>query len=345
MADTPTRAQALHHLVVVLFENRSLDNVLGRLYGPDDGKTFEGVLGKELTNPIPEWAEHGADQRVVPYTIATDMDSPNPDSGEEFFHTNTQLFNTLDEHKRSKIGAGASERECPPPGSTPPWAGFVPATSPLSPGKWDASPPTRVRPIMCGQTLARKLPAHRPRPLDFGVFDHWFSRSPPRPMNLSNWDRGHASGLVVNSPGHEVDDPENRDPLAPQAHEDLEGLTSASRCPLLTRCQHFPRLQASHWPTHFLPSAKYEKEPPRHVASISHSSTGHDSEHERLPPRPEPSMIGTTPTSVSTLRHRMLRDRGVPKTLTADTVHDFTLGHSMLEHRLLIGWDGPVGAP
>ena len=30
----PTRANALDHVVLVLFENRSLDNVLGRLYGP-----------------------------------------------------------------------------------------------------------------------------------------------------------------------------------------------------------------------------------------------------------------------------------------------------------------------
>ena len=67
---------ALDHVVVVLFENRSFDNVLGHLYGPDDGKTFEGVIGKDLTNPIPEWAEHGAEEKVVPYTVATDMDSP-----------------------------------------------------------------------------------------------------------------------------------------------------------------------------------------------------------------------------------------------------------------------------
>jgi hypothetical protein len=33
------------------------------------------VIGKDLTNPIPEWAEHGADRKVVPYTVATDMDS------------------------------------------------------------------------------------------------------------------------------------------------------------------------------------------------------------------------------------------------------------------------------
>ena len=49
----------------------------------------------------------------MPYGIATDMDSPNPDSGEEWYHTNTQLFNTIDEHNRFKIGGrrdGAVER-------------------------------------------------------------------------------------------------------------------------------------------------------------------------------------------------------------------------------------------
>lgn len=73
---TPDRSHAMDHVVVVLFENRSLDNVLGHLYGPEDGKTFEGVIGKDLSNPIPVWAEHGADRKVVPYTVATDMDSP-----------------------------------------------------------------------------------------------------------------------------------------------------------------------------------------------------------------------------------------------------------------------------
>ena len=41
----PSRDDALDHVVVVVFENRSLDNVLGRLYGPQDGKTFDGVIG------------------------------------------------------------------------------------------------------------------------------------------------------------------------------------------------------------------------------------------------------------------------------------------------------------
>jgi phospholipase C len=73
-----------------MFENRSFDNVLGHLYGPEDGKTFEGVIGKDLTNPIREWAEHGAERKTVPYTVTDDMDAPNPDSGEEYFHTNTR---------------------------------------------------------------------------------------------------------------------------------------------------------------------------------------------------------------------------------------------------------------
>jgi phospholipase C len=81
-----SRDNALDHVVVVVFENRSLDNLLGRLYGPGDGKTFEGVTGKHLTNPMPEWAEQGAERKVVPYPVATDMDSPNPDTGEEYPH-------------------------------------------------------------------------------------------------------------------------------------------------------------------------------------------------------------------------------------------------------------------
>ena len=44
MPGSATRASALDHVVVVLFENRSLDNVLGRLYGPGDGKA-SGVEG------------------------------------------------------------------------------------------------------------------------------------------------------------------------------------------------------------------------------------------------------------------------------------------------------------
>src|SRR6478735_10557137 len=117
---SPDRSRAMDHVVLVLFENRSLDNLLGRLYGPGDGKSFEGVLGKDLSNPIPEWAEHGTERGTVPYTVATDMDSPNPDSGEEHPHTNTQLYNILNEHNRFKIqDAIGPPYNAPAPGQTP----------------------------------------------------------------------------------------------------------------------------------------------------------------------------------------------------------------------------------
>ena len=116
----------MDHVVLVLFENRSLDNLLGHLYGPEDGKTFEGVIGKGLSNPIPEWAEHGAERKTVPYTVATDMDAPNPDSGEEYFHTNTQLFNVLDEHNRFKLSEQVTAPwNAPAPGAVPTMDGFV----------------------------------------------------------------------------------------------------------------------------------------------------------------------------------------------------------------------------
>jgi phospholipase C len=84
------------------------------------------VIGKDLSNPIPAWAEHGADRGVVPYAVATDMDSPNPDSGEEYYHTSTQLFGILDERNGFKIGeAVAAPWNAPPPGAVPKMDGFV----------------------------------------------------------------------------------------------------------------------------------------------------------------------------------------------------------------------------
>jgi phospholipase C len=79
----------MDHVVLVLFENRSFDNLLGHLYQPGEVPSFEGVIGKELTNPIPTWAEHGGENDVVPYGVAASMDSPDPDPGEEYQHTNT----------------------------------------------------------------------------------------------------------------------------------------------------------------------------------------------------------------------------------------------------------------
>jgi hypothetical protein len=68
---TPDRQHGLDHVVVLMFENRSFDHLLGRLYQPGEVESFEGILGKDLSNPIPEWAEHGAERGVVDYGVAS----------------------------------------------------------------------------------------------------------------------------------------------------------------------------------------------------------------------------------------------------------------------------------
>ena len=198
----PDKTRAFDHIVVVLFENRSLDNVLGHLYGPGDGRTFEGVIGKDLSNPIPEWAEHGAERTVVPYTVATDMDSPNPDSGEEWYHTNTQLFGVIDDHNRFKLGEAVTEPwNAPPPGATPTMDGFVTDYISTFTGEVGRQPTyDEYAHIMTGCT-PEQLPVLNGIARDFGVFDHWFCEVPSQTfMNRSFWTAATSSGFVVNSP-------------------------------------------------------------------------------------------------------------------------------------------------
>ncbi|MCB0863124.1 MAG: hypothetical protein KDB66_07925 [Solirubrobacterales bacterium] len=196
------RSKAMDHVVLVLFENRSLDNLLGHLYGPEDGKTFEGVIGKDLSNPIPEWAEHGADRGSVPYTVGEEMDAPNPDSGEEYFHTNVQLFNVLDEHNRFKTGeAVTTPWNAPELGATPTMDGFVTDYISTFTAEMGRQPTyDEYAQIMTGYT-PQQVPVLNGIARGFGVFDHWFCEVPSQTfMNRSFWTAATSSGFVVNSP-------------------------------------------------------------------------------------------------------------------------------------------------
>ena len=61
----PGPENARDHVGVVMFENRSFDNLQGRLYEPGEVASFEGVIGKELSNPIPRWAGDGAGKATM----------------------------------------------------------------------------------------------------------------------------------------------------------------------------------------------------------------------------------------------------------------------------------------
>ena len=225
----PDRSHALDHVVVVLFENRSLDNVLGHLYGPEDGKNFDGVIGKNLSNPIPAWAEHGADRKVVPYTVATDMDSPNPDSGEEYFHTNTQLYNTLDDHNRFKIGEAATAPwNAPPPGATPTMDGFVTDYISTFTGEIGRQPTyDEYAHIMTGYTPGAAPGAQRHRPGLRGLRPLVLRGAVPDLHEPVVLDGGHLVGFRGEQPdGQVVHQERRRDDLraAGGPRQDLEGL-------------------------------------------------------------------------------------------------------------------------
>ena len=261
---TPDRRNALDHVIVVLFENRAMDNLLGHLYGPENGKTFEGVIGKDLSNPIPEWAEDGADRKVVPYTVATDMDSPNPDSGEEYFHTNTQLFNTMDDHNRFKVGADVTAPwNAPPPGATPTMDGFVTDYISTFTGEVGRQPTyEEYAHIMTGFT-PEQVPVLSGIAREFGVFDHWFCEVPSQTfMNRSFWTAATSSGLVVNSPTKKWFTKNDAETIFERLEE--HGRTwkvyIAEPMPFsFAGIIHYPRLK-DRLATHFVPFSEFEKD-------------------------------------------------------------------------------------
>lgn len=200
---TPDRSKALDHVVVVMFENRSFDHLLGRLYEPGEVPSFEGVIGKKLSNPIPDWAEHGAEHGAVEYGIAENMDTPAPDPGEEYQHVNTQLFNTIDPPSNRGVLAEKmmAPYNLPADHSTPTMGGFV--TDYIS-AFWAEKgvQPTyeQYSQIMRGYT-PEQLPVLSTLAKGFGVFDHWFAEVPSQTFtNRSFFNAATASGLVVNSP-------------------------------------------------------------------------------------------------------------------------------------------------
>jgi phospholipase C len=258
------RASAMDHVVLVLFENRSFDNLLGHLYEPGEVPSFEGVLGKNLSNPIPDWAEHGVEKREVPYGVATSMDSPNPDPGEEFQHTNTQLFNVLDERNRFK---DATEMvppfNAPAPGQQPTMDGFVTDYISFFSVQMGRQPTyDEYKQIMTGYT-PQQVPVISSIARGFGVFDHWFCEVPSQTMtNRSFWTAATASGLVVNRPMSHFMHHNNAETIFNR----LEGSGKTWKIYVLepdpisfTGIIHMSRLR-ERFATHFVPFSEFERD-------------------------------------------------------------------------------------
>ena len=197
------RQKALDHVVVVMFENRSFDNLLGRLYEPSEVRSFEGVIGKDLKNPIPAWAQHGADRKFVSYVVAPNMNTPHPDPGEEYPHINTDLFGIQNRKNRLQpLARMVAPYNAPDyPRQRPTMDGFVTDYISAFTAEMRRQPTyEEYSQIMTGYT-PEQMPVISALGRGFATFDHWFCEVPSQTFtNRSFFHAATASGYVLNYP-------------------------------------------------------------------------------------------------------------------------------------------------
>ncbi|WP_298465009.1 alkaline phosphatase family protein [uncultured Erythrobacter sp.] len=205
------RLEKFDHVVVLMMENRSLDNLLGFLYpdgvtgNPMAGKTFEGVP-EDWSNPVPAHAKDqppdGSGRVFVSKT--TDYKQPFPDPGEEYYHVNVQLFNQPNTNGKP---TNSPPYNLPPerPLPTPSMDGFVTdyiekLGEAVSKPKDNPQSFKNYSQIMhCFDPDA--LPVLATLARDFAVFDHWHCSVPSQTWcNRAFWHAGTSFGRVNNSP-------------------------------------------------------------------------------------------------------------------------------------------------
>ena len=200
----PRKSPGFDHLVVVMGENRSFDNLLGYLYSPDappPGGRFEGLAFGDYGNTA-------TDGTVVPahaYAGPTDriMGQPNPDPGEEYPHVNTQLFETLDpENHAVDVSDMKPPYNTPPAAAQPTMGGFVQDYESEFRHLKGRAPSEQERDQIMGSFTPEMLPVLSTLAREFGVFDRWFCAVPSQTFcNRSFFHAGTSHGFVTNRQG------------------------------------------------------------------------------------------------------------------------------------------------
>lgn len=194
------------HIVVLMLENRSFDNLLGYLYEKNEippGKSFDGLNTGNYANPVPARADGYTPNLTIAPLRATDYSVPFPDPGEEYQHVNTQLFNQIipDSNMGVEQQNMVTPYNLPNPIPTPTMDGFindyesnlratygngtVPAFDQYK-GIMECFQPDQI-PVMT--TLAKQ----------FAVFDHWYCSVPSQTYcNRAFWHSSDSAGKVIN---------------------------------------------------------------------------------------------------------------------------------------------------
>ena len=208
-AQSPTQrpvrpGPGFEHLVVLMFENRSFDNLLGHLYPPGtlpEGVRFDGVANGCYSNPSPS----GPIAAHI-YKGSTDwiMRSPTPDPGEEYPHVNTQLFGTVDPqgNNRRRSGDMSAPWNAPPRGTTPTMDGFVTDYINNFAASQGRDPSPEEYAVIMGSFSPDMLPVFSTLARSFAVYDDWFCGVPSQTFcNRSFFNASTSSGFVTNEGG------------------------------------------------------------------------------------------------------------------------------------------------
>ncbi len=218
------------HVVVLMLENRSFDNLLGSLYKPGDikdgfplGKKFAGLLfDGPHGNPIPKKSQGKHGHTIYPKR-ARDYFQPYPDPGEFYPHINTQLYGQF----IPQSNEGQEDKKIIAPYNLPdplpekaPMNGFVADYISVLQGLEKQGCLTSVFNFLGLNPRNFKLndryddfksimecyepdqvPVMSKLATEFAVFDHWHCDVPSQTYtNRAFWHSGTSYGYVNNSP-------------------------------------------------------------------------------------------------------------------------------------------------
>jgi len=174
---------AFEHVVVLMMENRSFDQVLGWLYPsavPRAGQHFNGLAGRRQTNRAANGEEVAAHRFTG--TAEDVLIRPTVNAGEGYAHTRQQLWGTRDADGGPKMDGFVADYEA----HLRSYLGRDPN-------------PSEYRQVM-GGFGPDALPVLSTLATEFGVFDRWFAAVPSETWcNRAFFHAATSNGFVSNS--------------------------------------------------------------------------------------------------------------------------------------------------
>ncbi len=229
------RLRKFDHVVVVMLENRSFDNLLGNLYKPQDfekipfspDQKFAGLhFDGPFFNQVPQEAKDSHEGEKIYTQRASNFNEPYPDPGDSYVHVNTQIFNAFNpiEKKPDHAILNTFNESSDTKKKVPNMEGFVKDYLMVLKGLNKVGLKTLIakiwriflnkNPPWFNQSSHYdgyksimecyhndQIPVLTTLAKEFAVFDHWHCDVPSQTFsNRAFWHSGTSFGFVNNSP-------------------------------------------------------------------------------------------------------------------------------------------------